>query len=65
MSRGSSRRSQRILPLPEDFEPDTRDLDGLKEDLVAMMEEAYEAKEAELGEREHAPTRTARHAAGH
>ncbi|MCA1665986.1 MAG: preprotein translocase subunit SecA [Thermomicrobia bacterium] len=39
-----------IIPLPPDFDPDTRDLDILKEDLVAMMEEAYTAKEAELGD---------------
>jgi len=39
-----------VMPIPADFEPDTRDLDGLKEDLVAMMEEAYEAKEVELGD---------------
>jgi preprotein translocase subunit SecA len=38
-----------FMPLPADYEPDTRDLDGLKEDLVALMEEGYEAKEAELG----------------
>ncbi len=39
-----------IFPPPPTYEPDTRDLDGLKEDLVAMMEEAYQAKEAELGD---------------
>ncbi|MHB8646297.1 MAG: preprotein translocase subunit SecA [Thermomicrobiales bacterium] len=39
-----------VLPLPPGFEPDTRDLDGLKEDLIAMMEEAYAAKEADLGD---------------
>jgi preprotein translocase subunit SecA len=38
-----------MLPLPPGYEPDTRDIDALKEDLVARMEEAYEAKEAELG----------------
>ncbi len=39
-----------IFPPPANYDPDTRDLDGLKEDLVALMEEAYEAKEAELGD---------------
>jgi preprotein translocase subunit SecA len=38
-----------VFPLPADYEPDTRDMTVLKEDLVALMEEAYEAKEAELG----------------
>jgi len=39
-----------IFPPPASYDPDTRDLDGLKEDLVALMEEAYDAKEAELGD---------------
>ena len=38
-----------MMPLPPDFEPDVRDLDALKEDLIALMEEAYEAKEEEQG----------------
>jgi preprotein translocase subunit SecA len=38
-----------MMPLPPDFEPDARDLDALKEDLTALMEEAYEAKEEEQG----------------
>ncbi len=38
-----------IFPVPADFEPDTEEPDEFKQDLIALMEQAYEAKEAELG----------------
>jgi preprotein translocase subunit SecA len=38
-----------VFPLPPDYEPDVRDADTLTEDLIALMEEAYAAKEDELG----------------
>ncbi len=38
-----------ILPVPNEWEPNTRDLEALREDVIALAEEAYEAKEAELG----------------
>jgi len=39
-----------VFPLPSDYEPDVRDADTLMEDLIALMEEAYAAKEDELGD---------------
>ncbi len=39
-----------VFPLPPDYEPDVRDADTLMEDLIALMEEAYAAKEDELGD---------------
>jgi len=38
-----------VMPLPEDWEPETRNVGDLKNDVVATMEEAYAAKETELG----------------
>ena len=38
-----------VFPMPPDYHPDRRDLETTKEELIALMEEAYEAKEEAEG----------------